>query len=410
MTKEFLKRPFSRPLLLWSCGILIQTYFHPGLFSYLLMLPPLLHLAISFAISKKQEKEPSNRSRWTWGAVFSCIFLFTAIQTTALHETLDHTKAATSQIEEWAQRARRKLTAPIDKLNLPEKHKSVLATITVGEKRNMSRDVKRQFSAVGLAHILSVSGFHVAIIGSFASLLLSPLKRNRAWKWVTLVITLSIVWTFAAITGLAPPSVRAAFMLSLYLIGQHISRTSEKYNTLFASAFCMLAYNPFFLFDIGFQLSYISVASIIYFYPRFRDLIKLRNPLLIAPWNAICISLAAQIGTTILCMYYFGQFSSVFLFSNLPITFIASLLVPVTIILMFLPDGFLFYNIVQKIVEALCQSMMWIVETFSRVPGATINFRFNFTTTLLSYFILILCCILYSKICKPINVKQQDEN
>ncbi|GHT44237.1 hypothetical protein FACS189438_2630 [Bacteroidia bacterium] len=308
---------------------------------------------------------------------------------------------------EWASRSQQKLMEPIGQLRLPESAKSVLATITVGYRKEMPRETRRQFSVAGVAHILSVSGFHVAIVCNFISFALSFLRQNRAGKWVHYALTLLLLWAFTAITGFAPSSIRAALMLSFYLSGRQLSRITDKYNTLFASAFCMLAYNPFYLFDIGFQLSYAAVASIQYFCPPLQALIKLRNPLVKEPWAWITISIAAQIGATFLCLYYFGQFSTVFLLTNLPLTLIATLLIPSALIWMLLPAGFPLCGILQRIIESLCQSLVWIVETFSRVPGAALNFRFDLPTTLLCYFALFLFCyIRFKQSTKPSSKKQ----
>ena len=101
-------------------------------------------------------------------------------------------------------------------------------------------------------------------------------------------------------------------MLTMYLTGGVLDRRAERYNILAASAFCMLVYEPLYLFDIGFQLSYLAVLSILYFQPRLQALIKVHNPFLRTPWGWVTVTLSAQAGTTFLCLYYFGQFSTVF--------------------------------------------------------------------------------------------------
>lgn len=393
MIVELIKRPFSRPLLFWMAGIVIQRCFHPGYLSFLLLVPPILLLLFSVFVKKRDEYAVGRVSARGWGVSFPFLLILIAVQTTELREMSGRAGASgQSKVEVWALRARERMVAPIGSLRLPEGYKSVLSTITVGERRGMPGEVRRRFSAAGIAHILSVSGFHVAIVCSFASILFSPLKRFRGGKLVKLMFTIFVVWAFAAVSGLAPPSIRAAIMLSFYLVGQYLERSSDQYNTLFASAFCMLVYNPFYLFDVGFQLSYISVASIIYFYPRLRRMVNVFNPLLAMPWKMACMSVAAQIGTSFICFYYFGQFSTVFLFANLPVGIIATVLIPTAIVWMLLPEGFVFYGAVQWVVESLCRMMMWVVEAFSSVPGASVNVRFNFVTMLLSYFILILLC------------------
>ena len=169
--------------------------------------------------------------------------------------------------------------------------------------------------------------------------------------------------------GLGGSSVRAALMLTMYLMGRMLDRRAERYNILAASAFCMLVYEPLYLFDIGFQLSYLAVLSILYFQPRLQALIKVHNPFLRTPWGWVTVTLSAQAGTTFLCLYYFGQFSTVFLLTNLPLTFLATLLIPASLVYMFLPEWIPGYGWLQVGVEWLAHGLLWVVDAFSRVRG-----------------------------------------
>ena len=188
---------------------------------------------------------------------------------------------------------------------------------------------------------------------------------------------------------MAVSSVRAALMLTMYLTGGVLDRRAERYNILAASAFCMLVYEPLYLFDIGFQLSYLAVLSILYFQPRLQALIKVHNPFLRTPWGWVTVTLSAQAGTTFLCLYYFGQFSTVFLLTNLPLTFLATLLIPASLVYMFLPEWIPGYGWLQVGVEWLAHDLLWVVDAFSQVPGAVFSFRFDFPAMLVAYGMLL---------------------
>ncbi len=182
-------------------------------------------------------------------------------------------------------------------------------------------------------------------------------------------------------------------MLTLYLTGRTLRRRTDGYNTLAASAFCMLAFDPFYLFDIGFQLSYLAVLSILYLQPRLQKLIDVRNPLLAAPWGWITVTLSAQAGTTLLCLYYFRQFSLVFLCTNLPLTLLATFLIPTGLIWLMLPVGFPGYELLQHLVETMTHTLLQIVDAFSKVPGGTFSFQLDLFLTILGYgvaFFLLL--------------------
>jgi competence protein ComEC len=389
MIKEIQKRPFVRPLFVWIAGIALQSFVSVGFYSFLFLLFPVVVLLASYLVGSRYQMAPVYGGRWVWGMMLLSILLFLSVQMTAYHEGK---AAATSpnRLQELAKAMQQRLIEPFDRLSLPDADKSVLAAITLGERQSMPRVVRTQFSVTGVAHILSVSGFHVAIVCSFLSLVLSFFCRGPMGKWIKYVLTIVFLWIFTAITGLAASSVRAAVMLMLYLTGRQLSYTTDGYNTLAASAFCMLVYNPFYLFDIGFQLSYMAVWSILFLQPRLNRLFIVKNPLLSTPWGCVTVTLAAQAGVTFLCLYYFGYFSLVFLFTNLPLTLIATLLIPMALFWIFLPPGFFLSDWLQFCIEKLTYSMMWVVETFSRIPGSTVTFHFSFVMMLISYLSLSL--------------------
>lgn len=357
MIKELQIRPFARPLLVWIAGIMLQTVFSCCTYSWVLLLLPVIILTTAGLVLRGQEHF-CYETRWLWGVVFLSLLLFLSIQKTAYSQFEALSEHPASLLSRWAREEQQRLLEPIAKLNLTDEEKSVLATITVGYRQAMSREVRNRFSATGVAHILAVSGFHVAIVCGFLSFLFSFLPRNGCCRWIRYISLLVLLWGFAAITGLAVSSVRAALMLTMYLTGGVLDRRAERYNILAASAFCMLVYEPLYLFDIGFQLSYLAVLSILYFQPRLQALIKVHNPFLRTPWGWVTVTLSAQAGTTFLCLYYFGQFSTVFLLTNLPLTFLATLLIPASLVYMFLPEWIPGYGWLQVGVEWLAHDLL----------------------------------------------------
>lgn len=395
MIKELQIRPFARPLLVWIAGIMLQTVFSCCTYSWVLLLLPVIILTTA-GLALRGQEHFCYETRWLWGAVFLSLLLFLSIQKTAYSQFEASSEHPTSLLSRWAREEQQRLLEPIEKLNLTDEEKSVLATITVGYRQAMSREVRNRFSVTGVAHILAVSGFHVAIVCGFLSFLLSFLPRNGLGKWLRYLLTIVLLWTFVAVTGFAASAVRAGLMLTLFLTGLLLGKLTERYNILAASAFCMLVYEPLYLFDIGFQLSYLAVFSILYFQPRMQRLIEIRNPFLLTPWRWITVTVSAQIGTTFLCLYYFGRFSTVFLLTNLPLTLLATLLVPVCLVWMLLPAGFPGAEWLQVVVEWLARRMLWIVDSFSRVPGAVFSFRFDFLTMLVAYGMLLFT-LLYGR-------------
>lgn len=392
--KKIQKHPFVRPLFVWIAGINLHIFCPARIISFSLLLISFVALLVSGLLPNKREPGNAYRQRWVWGGVFTSLLLVLSIQTTAFHERKP-AQNISGKYRTATRSLRQQLLSPLENTSLSNAEKSVLSTLTLGYKESVPKEIRQRFSATGVAHILAISGFHVATVCGFISLLLSFLTIHNAGQWIKYTVTLLFLWGFTLLTGLAASSVRAAIMLSLYLTGKQFRRNTDSYNTLAASAFCMLVYDPFYLFDIGFQLSYIAVFFILFLEPEINSWIKIRNPLVKKFWNLITVTLAAQTGVLFLCLYYFGEFSSVFLLTNLPVTLIATFLIPIALLWMILPAQTPGLQWLQYGMEALTHLMMWIIDAFSRIPGSSFAFHFRFSDMLIGYILLFILLFYY---------------
>ncbi len=351
---------------------------------------------LSFVLPQSS-KTLSFHNRWVWGIVVACIFIFLAIQITGLTEQRLSVPQEPGFLLRKALEWQSRMVAKLGLLQLPDGDKTVLATLTLNYRKAMDWGIYRQFSVAGVAHLLSVSGFHVGIVCAFVHFLLSFIPRKGiVARWLKYLVTISCVWSFAFLSGLATAAVRAAVMLTIYLTGRGVlGRNPDRYNTLAGAAFCMLVYNPFYLFDIGFQLSYVAVFFILYLQPRLSRLIVIRNPLIAGPWNVLTVTVSAQIGTCFLSFFYFGMSSLVFLFTNLALSLLATVLIPVSLVWMITPEWIPGMELLRAIIELLTRSMMWIVERFAAIPGATLSLRFDFFTLIFSYLCLTFTLIYF---------------
>ena len=393
---EIRKRPFLRPLIFWITGILLQVCFPLQDFSFALFVIVLTTLVISFVLPKQRHPSLLYHNRWVWGVVFCCMIVFLAIQTTGLVEQRLSTPHEPGFLFRKAHEIQLRMVEKLGLLQLPDAAQSVLATITVNYRKAMTWEIRNQFSATGVSHLLAVSGFHVGVVCAFVNFLLSPFSRKSVvMRWVKYVITMFCVWAFAYISGLATAAVRAAVMLTIYLTGRVTGRNPDKYNTLAGAAFCMLVYNPFYLFDIGFQLSFTAVFFILYLQPRLSNLIEIRNPLIATPWQVLTVTMAAQAGTCFLCFFYFGRSSMVFLFTNLTLSLLATLLIPLTLLWMLIPQSVPGIDILRSAIETMTRWLMWIVDHFAAIPGATITVCFDLFTLIASYLCLALILLYF---------------
>lgn len=201
----------------------------------------------------------------------------------------------------------------------------VIAAMTLGDKSQLDTTLKETYAIAGAAHILALSGLHLMIIYAFITLF------TGWWRFRILsqVLTVLAIWAFAFLVGLSPSVVRAAFMISVYALLSLGHRERMSVNTLAFTAIVMLVINPFALYDIGFQLSFMAVLAIVLLNPLFSQLIPLpvlqRHRWLNAVWGLTTVSLAAQIGTAPLVAYYFGRFATYFLLSNYVVVPLATL-------------------------------------------------------------------------------------
>lgn len=400
MIEEIQKRPFVRPLFLWITGILLYVSFPTYLLGSILSFLSCLILFPFWFLKRNKTSRPDYGTRWVWGAVFSVATICLAILVSYCSDRLVSSSGDPAYVYRIAAEIQRALVESFDRLRLSGEEKSVLATLTLGYRQTMSWEMRTRFSLTGVSHILSVSGFHVAILCGFLSSVCLLLPKWGVGRWVRYVLLITSLWVFAFITGLAPSATRAAIMLSLYLTGRVLRRAGDGYNTLAASAFCMLAYNPFYLFDIGFQLSYLAVLFILLLAPRLKNLLEVRNPLLGAPWEWITVSVAAQAGTALLCGYYFGQFPLLFLFTNIPITVLASCLIPGALLWLILPAWIPGYGLIQEGIESLTHGMVSVVEKFSEISGAVIFFHLSILEMLGGYIVIVLFLV-YLKVRIP---------
>lgn len=194
---------------------------------------------------------------------------------------------------------------------------AVASTLILGYKADLSDDVLQAYSKTGTIHVLSVSGSHVAIIFALLSWMFGFFDRYQHGKLAKGVISVLLIWFYSMLTGFSPAVCRAAVMISLIIIGKVYFRQINTLNILAFSAFLLLIYNPFLLADVGFQLSYLSVAGLIVFQPIVYRQLDISNKYLDWLWAFFSASIAAQLITFPLSAFYFHQFPVYFLLSNL---------------------------------------------------------------------------------------------
>lgn len=196
----------------------------------------------------------------------------------------------------------------------------LLSALTLGDKQALSTEVRTVYSNAGAAHVLALSGMHVGIICGVLSFLLGLFLRRHSLRWLRELFTIVLLWGFALLVGMPASVVRAVSMCTLYIIARWFSDgTTLPLHILMLTAFLMLLVHPLYLFDVGFQLSFMAMASILWLEPYLKRFIRKYDSRPIAAYfvGVMCMSFAAQLGTFPLVLYHFGSFPTYFLLTNL---------------------------------------------------------------------------------------------
>lgn len=281
------------------------------------------------------------------------------------------------------------------KFKIKDDEFAVLAALTLGYTDALQPDLLKNYSASGATHILSVSGLHVAIVYAVIFFLLGFLSKTKRQKIIRSIITTLFIWVYAFLTGLSPAVLRASLMMSFVSAGTCLEKKSQIVNTILISAFIMLLYNPNLIFDIGFQLSYSAVLSIVFFQPKLSKLLYVKNNILKFLWNLTTVSIAAQIGTAPFVLYYFHQFSNYFLLTN----FVA---IPLSTGIIYLAMTLLLLSKVPFLSIGIAFVLKWtlwfmnfLIEKIQELPGSISIISLNWIQLLLCFIFIFSFTLFY---------------
>lgn len=262
---------------------------------------------------------------------------------------------------------------------------AVINALLLGQRQQLSYDLRQSYTGAGAIHILAVSGLHVGIILLILTFLLKPLHYFKNGKLIASVIIILSLWIFALMAGLSASVVRAVTMFTAITIGMYSNRPANMYNTLLISMFFLLIFNPNYVFDVGFQLSYLAVFGIVWIQPKLYNLFEVKYWLLNKLWQLITVSMAAQIAVLPLSLFYFHQFPGLFFVSNLVIIPFLGIILTVGVLVIFLSvlgvlpsffaQGYIF------IIESLNYFVEWISsQNFFIIQNITFSLLFLITT------------------------------
>lgn len=221
-----------------------------------------------------------------------------------------------SSIMSLSRKIRNNLEVYIENTHLSKDTQNFLITVLLGDRNYLDSSTRDIFADAGVAHVLALSGMHMAIIGGIFLFLLFPFNFVGRYK-IRFLLAAAMLWVYAFITGMAPSTVRACIMVSFATIAIILERKRYVFNSLFAATLIILLFSPLTLFDIGFQLSFVCVASLAAFASHVNPFDHKTNPKSYRIAAIFAATMVATLGSWIITAYYFKSFPLAFIPANI---------------------------------------------------------------------------------------------
>lgn len=220
----------------------------------------------------------------------------------------------------------RNVSLSIIKKYIPGKTEQGFAeALLIGYRNDLDRDLVQAYSNTGVVHIIAISGLHIGLIYGLLLFIFSRFCAKKIQVWIKAAVIICALWLFTLIAGAAPSILRATVMFTFLIAGDACGRKTNPLNSLASSACLLLIFNPFFLWDVGFQLSYAALAGIMVFHSKMYRSVFVKNKMLRIFWNMNAVTISAQLFTLPLVLYHFHQLPALFLLTNIiavPLSFL----------------------------------------------------------------------------------------
>lgn len=274
----------------------------------------------------------------------------------------------------WSKRMQQRLVRRIRACDLTAEEQGVAEALVLGWRGDMDKATRQRYADAGIAHLLCVSGLHVGLFAMMVGGCLFFLGGRRWQRVAKGAVQMAAIAVFVLVSGMASSTMRAGLMFGLLLVGGMLERRPNGANNLATSAVVLLLVRPMLLFDMGFQLSYAAVAGIgvwrdaLYrLVPRPADgVLRWYRVPLDWLWKWVCLSVAAQLGTLPLVLYYFHEVPVFFLLANVAIVPFAGVLLG-SVLLMLLDGG------MASLVGAELKAIDCVARWVGQLPGAQIS-------------------------------------
>jgi competence protein ComEC len=282
--------------------------------------------------------------------------------------------------------------------NFKKEELNILIALLLGQQQDISPEILKDYQYAGAVHILSVSGLHVGFILMFITFLLKPMSNSKRNAILKLVIILVSLWTYGILAGLSASVVRSVTMFSFVAIGIHLKRTVNIFHTLVVSMLLILLWKPSFLFDVGFQLSYLALFFILWVQPLLSNIWQPKNRIIQYIWDIVTVSTAAQIGAMPLSIYYFHQFPGLFFITNIIVLPLLGVIMIIGLIAIIIACFGIVPFVIAKPLEFLIEFLNYIIHWVATFEDFIIkNISFNKEMLVASYLVIIFGVLWFKK-------------
>ncbi|MDG1717751.1 MAG: ComEC/Rec2 family competence protein [Saprospiraceae bacterium] len=311
-------------------------------------------------------------------------------------------KNLANPIERLANKIRSHALKTFDKYLDNNDHRSLTAAMVLGFRNTINPELYASYTKSGAVHVLAVSGLHVGILCQIILFFLNKLfKSSNRDKLIKLSLLAFSTSTYIIITGGSAAVMRASVMIIIYYVGKYWADRVDSYNVLSMTAFFLMIYDPYMIFQASFQFSFLALLSILYFYkPIYEWLfnhIEINSRLINYMWQMIALSMSAQILVAPLTIYYFHKFPTYFWLSGI-VAVPAAYCVLVLGILMIIIEYILpFANeIIEILLTSIFEVFIYSIQTIEHLPLATIDNLWLYIHELLLLYIS-LCLFLAAR-------------
>jgi competence protein ComEC len=298
-------------------------------------------------------------------------------------------------VYEHVKNLREKLISWMKQFDFSKEEFSVANSLLFGYTGDLTEDVFNNYSNTGVMHVLSVSGLHVGIIYMLINMVLQWVDASMTTRFRHFLIIASVLWFYAMLSGMSPSIVRSAFMFSILKLSESFNNRTGSFHAFFACLFAMLLYDANYLFDVGFQLSFCAVYGILYFQPKFKSWFTFSRKYQLKIFELLSITIAAQIATIPISLYYFHQFPNYFIITNAVIVPLSSLVMIIGLVFISVSAIPYIGNICFYIFKGSIFFMNKVVAIFDSLPFSSVKGIYFDTFYLILLSIAIAVLILF---------------